>query len=250
IEEKESLELEVEGWVSEEYGSRTISYREGKLRMNEYVSILDRVYIGLIPSGKKYLRMTLTDELWEKTRKEHCDTRKLLEEFMKYDYTEIGRSTIDGVEVEGIECRDPGIARGVPANIAGGMIGNVIARLWADIENDLPVRLEIEVFSKDGEKALDMVIYGYQWDIKLDPREFEPVVPDDYELVADVELSADEKSVVEGLGFFAEYVGGRYPSDLSAMTMTRELRAGLLATFGGDPPWPPKPGDAQRAQCP
>ena len=247
LDEKGSVQLEAQGWVSEEYGSRTISYREGELRMDEYVSIPDRVYIGLIPSGKKYLRMTLTDELWEKTRKEHCDTRKLVEEFMKYDYTEIGHSTINGIEVEGIECRDPGIARGVPASIAGGMIGNVVARLWADVENDLPVRLEIEVFSKDGEKALDMVIYGYQWDIKLDPREFEPVIPDDYELVADVELSADEKSVVEGLGFFAEYAGGRYPSDLSAMTMIRELRAGLLATFGGNPPWPPKPGDAQRA---
>jgi hypothetical protein len=247
LEEKSSVQLEAQSWVSEEYGARTDSYREGKLRMNEYVSIPDRVYIGLIPSGKKYLRMTLTDELWEKTRKEHCDPAKLVEEFMKYDYKKIGRSIIDGVEVEGIECRDPKIARGVPANIAGGMIGNVVARLWADVENDLPVKLRIEVFSKDGEKAFDMVTYGYQWDIKLDPREFEPVIPDDYELVADVELSADEKSVIEGLSFFAEYAGGRYPSDLSAMTMTRELRAGLLAIFGGDPPWPPKPGDSQRA---
>jgi hypothetical protein len=31
------------------------------------------------------------------------------------------------------------------------------------------------------------------------------------------------------------------------MAMGRELRAGLLATFGGNAPWPPKPGDAQRA---
>jgi len=245
--EQEGIQLEAQGWVSEEYGSRTISYRDGELRMNECVSIPNKVYIGLIPSGKKYLRMTLTDELWEKTRKDHCDPRKLVEEFMKYDYREIGRSTIDGIEVEGIECRDPAIARGVPANIAGGMIGNVVARLWADVENNLPVKLQIEVFSKGGEKALEMVIYEYQWDIQLDSREFEPVIPDDYELVADVELSADEKSVIEGLDFFAEYVGGKYPSDLSAMTMTRELRAGLLAKFGGNPPWPPRPGDAQRA---
>jgi hypothetical protein len=247
LEEKGSVQLEAQSWVSEEYGARTDSYREGNLRMNEYISIPDRVYIGLIPNGKKYLRMTLTDELWEKTRKEHCDPAKLVEEFMKYDYKKIGRSIIDGIEVEGIECRDPGIARGVTASIAGGMIGNVVARLWADVKNNLPVRFQIEVFSKDGEKAFDMVTYGYQWDIKLDPKEFEPVIPDDYELVVDVELSADEKSVVEGLGFFAEYVGGRYPSDMSAMTMTRELRAGLLAKFGGEPPWPPQPGDAQRA---
>ena len=246
LEEKESVELGVESWVSEEYGVRTNTYREGKLRTEGYLSIPDRVAVTIIPSEKTYLRMTLTDELYEKVQKEFCDPRKLVEEFMKYEYVELGRSTIDGIKVEGIECRDPKIARGVAAEIAGEMIGNVVARLWAAVENDLPVRLQIEVFSKDGEKALDVVTYGYQWDIELEPKVFEPDIPDDYKLVADVELSADEKSVVEGLGVFAEYADGRYPSDMSAMTMGRELHAGLLAKFGGEPPWPPKPGDAKR----
>ena len=246
LEKKESVELEAQGWVSEEHGVRTNTYREGKLRTKGYLSIPDRVAVTIIPSEKTYLRMTLTDELFEKVQKEFCDPRKLVEEFMKYEYVELGRSTIDGIEVEGIECRDPKIARGVAAEIAGDMIDNVVARLWAAVENDLPVKFQIEVFSKDGEKALDVVTYGYQWDIELEPKVFEPDIPDDYKLVADVELSADEKSVVEGLGLFAEYADGRYPSDMSAMTMGRELRAGLLATFGGEPPWPPKPGDAKR----
>jgi hypothetical protein len=246
IGEKENLELEVEGWISEENGIRTNTYTKGKLRSKGYLSISDQVAITLIPDQKKYLRMRLTDELFEKLQGEFYDPRKLLEEFMKYDYKKLGRSTIDGIEVEGIECRDPKIAKGVSAEIAGEMVGNVVARLWADIENDLPVRLQIEVFSKDGEKIFDMVTYRYQWDIKIDASEFEPDIPDDYKLVADVELSADEQSVIEGLGFFAEYVGGKYPSEMSAMTMGRELRAGLLATFGGDPPWPPKPGDEKR----
>jgi len=246
LEEKGSVELEVEGWVSEEHGVRVNSYKEGKLRTKEYVLIPDRLAVVVLPGTKTYLRMTLTDELFEKIQKEYCDPRKLVEEFMKYDYTKLGRSTIDGIEVEGIECRDPRIARGVAASIAGGMIGNVVARLWAAVENDLPVRLQIEVFTEDGEKALDMLAYGYQWDIELEPKVFEPDIPDDYKLVADVELSSDEESVVEGLAVFAEYASGRYPSDMSAMTMTRELRAGLLATFGGEPPWPPKPGDEKR----
>ncbi len=246
LEEKESVELEVRGWVSEEHGIRTNTYKEGKLRTKGYLSILDRVAVTIIPSQKTYLRMTLTDELFEKVQKEFYDPRKLVEEFMKYEYVELGRSTIDGIKVEGIECRDPKIARGVAAEIAGEMIDNVVARLWAALENDLPVRLQIEVFAEDGEKVLDLVTYGYKWDIEIDPHEFEPDIPDDYKLVADVELSADEKSIVEGLAFFAEYADGRYPSDMSVMTMTRELRAGLLATFGGEPPWPPKPGDEKR----
>jgi hypothetical protein len=247
LDEKDSVELEAQAWVSEKNGIRTNTYREGKLRTKGYLSISDRVAVTVIPSQKTYFRMTLTDKLFEKIQKEYCDPRKLLEEFMKYEYTKLGRSKIDGIEVEGIECRDPRIARGVAANIAGEMIGNVVARLWAAVENDLPVRLQIEVFTEDGEKVLDMVAYGYQWDIELEPKVFEPDIPDDYKLVADVELSSDEESVVEGLGLFAEYADGRYPSDMSAMTMTRELHAALLATFGGEPPWPPKPGDAKRA---
>jgi hypothetical protein len=246
IEEKKHLELEVEGWVSEENGIRTNTYEKGALRTQGYLSIADQVAVTLIPEQKTYLRMRLTDELFKKLQREFYDPRKLLEEFMKYDYKKLGRSTIDGIEVEGIECRDPKIAKGVSAEIAGEMIGNVVARLWAAVDNDLPVRLQIEVFSENGEKIFDMVTYGYQWDIKIDPSEFEPDIPDDYKLVADVELSADEQSVIEGLGFFAEYAGGRYPSEMSAMAMGRELRAGLLATFGGDPPWPPKPGDEKR----
>jgi len=246
IEEKGNLELEVEGWVSEENGIRTNTYKKDRLQSIGYLSISDQVAVTLIPDKKTYLRMRLTDELFEKLQREFYDPRKLLEEFMKYDYKKLGRSTIDGIEVEGIECRDPKIAKGVSAEIAGEMVSNVVARLWADVENDLPLRLQIEVFSEDGEKIFDMVTYGYQWDIELDPREFEPDIPDDYKLVADVDLSADEQSVIEGLGFFAEYVGGRYPSEMSAMTMGRELRAGLLATFGGNPPWPPKPGDEKR----
>ena len=246
IEEKENLELEVEGWVSQENGIRTNTYKKGRLKSKGYLSLSDQVAVTLIPDQKTYLRMRLTDELFEKLQREFYDPRKLLEEFMKYDYEKLGRSTIDGIEVEGIECRDPKIAKGVSAEIAGEMIGNVVARLWADVENDLPVRLQIEVLSEHGEKIFDMVTYGYQWDIKVDAGEFEPDIPDDYELAADVELSEDEQSVIEGLGFFAEYVGGRYPSEMSAMTMGRELRAGLLATFGGDPPWPPKPGDEKR----
>ena len=246
LDEKESVELEVRGWVSEKNGIRTNTYEEGKLRTKGYLSIPDRVAVTVIPSQKTYLRMTLTDELFEKVQKDFYDPRKLVEEFMKYEYTKLGRSKIDGIEVEGIECRDPKIARGGAAVIAGDMIDNVVARLWAAVENDLPVKFQIEVFSKDGEKALDVVTYGYQWDIELEPKVFEPDIPDDYKLVADVELSADEKSVVEGLGLFAEYADGRYPSDMSAMTMARELRAGLLAMFGGEPPWPPKPGDEKR----
>ncbi|UCG58438.1 MAG: hypothetical protein JSU70_02815 [Phycisphaerales bacterium] len=245
-EESEAIELQAEVRVAAEYGVRTISYMKGELHTKTYLSIPEKVAVTVIPKAKVYLRQTVTDELFEKMARQNCDPRKLVQEFMKYEYTELGRRTIDGVEVEGIECRDSRVAASVISGVAGEMVDNVVGRLWAAVEDDLPVKLEIEVFGKDGEKKIDMVTYEYQWNIDVDPNEFEPEIPDEYKLAADVEVSADEKSVLEGLGFFAEYADGRYPSELSAMTMARELRDALTARYGGDPPWPPKPGDEQR----
>ncbi|NQT03054.1 MAG: hypothetical protein HQ580_13580, partial [Planctomycetes bacterium] len=97
-EEKENLELEVEGWVSEENGIRTNTYEKGRLLNKGYLSLSDQVAVTLIPDQKKYLRMRLTDELFEKLQREFYDPRRLVEEFMKYDYKKLGRSTIDGIE--------------------------------------------------------------------------------------------------------------------------------------------------------
>lgn len=244
---RDTTEIQSEVRVSTDRGVRIVSYIGGKLSTQTYISIPEQVAITMIPAKKGYLRQTLTDELFERLGQEHGDPRTLVEKIMQYDYTELGHSTIAGIEVEGIESRDPRIAAGVLSGIAGQTVGNVVGRLWADVKTDEPVRLEIEVFSGDGKKVIDMVVYDYDWDIAIDPAEFEPAIPDDYRLLADVEVSVDEESVIVGLGFFAEYADGRYPSELSTMTLAQELRSALRAKFGGNLPWPPKPGDEKRA---
>ena len=52
IEEKENLELEVEGWVSEENGIRTNTYKKDRLQSIGYLSISDQVAVTLIPDKK------------------------------------------------------------------------------------------------------------------------------------------------------------------------------------------------------
>ncbi len=230
MQERGTMKMEAEVMISQDYGMRVNASVDGKPAAQVYVLPAQGLLYSVGVEEKQYMRVNLTDELLEQVQKDNGDPRRVVEEFMKYEYTELGRDTIDGIEVEGIESKDPGIA--------GGILGDVTGRLWCAVENGLPVRLEVEAYSEDGTKVMDMVQNGYTWDLNVDISEFEPNIPDDYKLLAELELSAGEKSVVEGIQFFAELTGGRYPSELSALIMVQELRklqGAMAERFGGSP---------------
>ena len=107
----------------------------------------------------------------------------------------------DGVEVEGFESTDP--------NVVQNVLGNVLARLWVNVETKLPVRYDIEVLSDDGEPLMNMSVCNFQWDVEVEPGFFVVSIPEDDELMAEVELAGGEKSLAEGLGVFAEMTGTR-----------------------------------------
>ena len=228
--------MEMEAWVSKELGMRMNTYTEGQLISKTYVLMSEEAVISVIPPSKQYIRMTLTGELFEKMQEDNGDPRKMVDDFMKCEYTELGPNTIDGIKVEGIESRDP--------EIAEAMLGDVVARLWVAVENDLPVRMEIIGYS-DGEEAFSMVVDEFRWDVQIDAAEFEPNIPDDYKQIADVKITGDEKDVVEGLRFFAELTGGKYPSEMSVMKVTQELQDAVKAGFVGEPNSVPAEEDIQ-----
>ena len=89
------------------------------------------------------------------------------------EYTELGRDTIDGIEVEGIETTDPAYY--------SGMIDKHCCRLWVDIETQLPVRLEMEMQpALTGKSTISVVMDKFEWGVKFEPGFFEPEIPDDY----------------------------------------------------------------------
>jgi hypothetical protein len=241
-----TTEIESQVRVDTAVGIHIVSSMKGAPYSESFVSIPKEAGVTLLPARKAYLRQKMTGGMLEKMGTQHGDPRQMVARFLEYPHTKLGRSTIEGVEVEGLECRDPGVAAGVFGGVAGQTIQNVVGRLWADPRTNLPVKLELEAFSADGRKAAEMVQSDYDWAPRIDPAEFEAVIPEDYKLVADVEVSFNEESVVEGLRFFAEYAGGKYPTELSAMVVGRELRLALNARFGPNPPWPPQPGDEKR----
>ena len=71
-----------------------------------------------------------------------------------------------------------------------------------------------------------MVLYNFQWNVKLEPSIFEPNIPSDYTGsekkwpdVSDI----TEARLVKGLRVVAELTDGRYPSNLARITIMKEI---------------------------
>jgi hypothetical protein len=223
--EGKEINIDMEATVAKDIGMRVAARADGKLVSDTYIVMDEGVSISLMPEAKKYVRMTLTDDLLEKMQKDNGDPRAMLKEFTSNEHTPLGRSVVDGIEVEGFESTDP--------NIVANVLGSVLGRIWVDVETRLPIRYDIEVLDKHGEITMEMTVSGFEWDIDVDPGDLTVQIPDDYELMADVQMSADEKGIVEGLSLFAEFAGGKYPSELNMMTVMQEFQSAMIAKLGG-----------------
>jgi len=200
-----------------------------QIATNTYVLFDQGAIVTVIPKEKKYIRMKLTDELLAKMEKENGDPRTMLKEMMKHEYTKLGRDTINGIEVEGIEVTDPAMG--------AGMFDELEAQLWCNVETDLPVLMTMKASAKNGEVVLDMVLENFDWDVEINPIELEPNIPDDYELLTETEfgIAKDGKEIVEALRFFAVVADGKYPSSLTGMTVIKELTDAVMIKFAGQP---------------
>ncbi len=216
---QEPQEIEFVMYRSTEFGIRRDSYLKGKLFTQLYIGRDSQQSCEILPSQKKYVRAVLT-EAQLKDMREKNDPRKLTEEFSKYTYKEIGRKTINGVECEGIETTDPGFGKTLFEEGRG--------RLWVNVETELPVLIEMEGTSSGGKLDIQLVMDDFQWDASLTAADFTPTIPDDYELMAHVDLSDTEQTLIKGLRGFAELSGGRYPSSLDLMTSSAEIQVAFI----------------------
>ncbi len=223
-------EVDADMYISSDYGNRMDTYVDGNLAMQAYVLPGEKIMISVIPPAKKYMRMLLTDDYLAKMKQQGQDPRDMVKNFMLGEYTELGRDTIDGVEVEGIEVVNPPPVRGIYDNFVG--------KLWVDVDTELPVRLEFEAQVSAGADKIDlsMVMDDFEWEVELAPAVFEPNIPADYTMMAEMKMpTLDEGSAIEGLRLFAEMTDGRYPSQMNLMTITKELGYAFGKKLGSDP---------------
>jgi hypothetical protein len=210
-------QIESKVYVSSDYGQKIVTYLDGNEFQQVYVMADGNAEVLVMPTEKKYMRLVLTEETQSKLKSQMQDPRDTITKFMTGPFKELGKDTINGIEVKGIEVNNPPGVRNV--------YNNFIGRTWVDVATEYPVRIETEMEIGTGADTTKMltVMDGFEWGTELDPGIFEPNIPSDYKMMAEMKLPAqDEASAIEGLHTFAEMTDGRYPSQMNVMTLTKE----------------------------
>jgi hypothetical protein len=162
-------------YISEEYGYKSEVYYGGTLFQLKYRLYRQKVAYNIRPDRKQYWRSEYSDEeAVERSRMD--DPRAWLKAILSSEYTKLGRTTINGVTVEGIEYK-----------WAGKTGGDNVMRLWVDVETNLPVRIEREGLAREeGQmRPVKYVMENFEWNVPLDESLFEPNIPADYTLQGD-----------------------------------------------------------------
>jgi len=210
-------------YYSSEHGLRAENYINDKLSFTMYLNPKENIFVSVMPDQKKYMKVTdkSPDELKQISEKD--DPRVMVRHMMSTEYEQLGRDTINGIDVEGIECTGP--------RVMGGMFEDATARLWVEIGTDFPVRIEIEGIVGGGQMEMSMVMDDFQWNVELDPALFVPDIPSDY-TSQEMKTEANEGTAINGLKLFAELTGGRYPDNLALLTLLKEITEELTKKYG------------------
>jgi outer membrane lipoprotein-sorting protein len=214
-------DVEMTFYRSTKFGTRRDSYYNDELISQLYIPARGNKGVELVPSVKQYVEAVFTDEQIKEIAEKN-DPRAIVKEFMCCnEYTKIGRQTIDGIEVEGIEVDNE--------NFGATLFEKGKGRLWAAVDTDLPVLIELEGTSAGGSVQITMTIDGFDWEPGLQAEDFEPDIPADYTIMAKVDLSDSVEAVVKGLRGFAEITEGKFPTNLDIMTTSKEIRDAFIA---------------------
>ena len=148
-----------------------------------YVIPGENIYLGISHpitdnrekhNGHCWQKKLSEDELvvWYK----YHDPREWAKQALSLPYKKLGRDSIGGFEVEGVEIEGHNLELcPLPHKPV-----NTIVRIWVDIETSLPVRYEAVVEKGAGVGDWCMVADEFQWSVEPGDDVFVPNIPDDY----------------------------------------------------------------------
>jgi outer membrane lipoprotein-sorting protein len=220
-------EQQMEGTItiSTEYGMKmdmdmnmVVNGASQKMKQLMYVLPNEKKVYMITPEQKQYITIEFDESVLARMKKQSNDPREFLRQVVNSKYTDIGKSVIDGVEVEGFETTDPACL--------GGMMEDVKVTLWVDRKTELPVREEMH-YKMNDQMQMEVELYDFQWYAQVNADEFKPVIPQDYTtlLPGGYKMpSASEEGAIEGLRF-CEQIMGRYPKKIDMMNLMNEIVA-------------------------
>ncbi len=215
-----NLEAHATHWISQELGMTKSNYEvvdpngEVSTVSTRYFLPQKKTLITIFPKQKKYLRKELDDaEVEREVEERKNDPRAMIKGILKCKYESLGRSTIDGIEVEGFQTRDPNYFSDENPDRR-----QFYGKIWVDVKTRLPARFESNIIQDVDRMGNTMhshlMMYDFKWDVLVDAAEFEPVIPDDYTRKADIPVKRPantEENMIKGLKLFAD-LSGNYPA--------------------------------------
>lgn len=186
--------------------------------------------IAVSHETKTYIRMKFEDTLLEDYKERYNDPAAIIKQILSCNHTNLGKSVLDGIMVEGFQTTDPAYKPGFFGLFGQADLGSepekVDVKIWVDVNTFLPVRSEEDVLEKDG-TYIHEVSSDFRWNVPAGEAGFEPEIPDDYKSVGgvgDINVPAlNEENTINGLKLFAN-LAGEYPDNLSRETFYEKAK--------------------------
>ena len=136
---------------------------------------------------KKYMELALPEEQVNLMKQEH-DAVNLMKSMMALRYVSLGKASMHGVDVEGIEVADEPFKK--------ELYDRCTARLWVSVKSGLPVLFEIRGMS--GHVEITTRFENFAWNTTLAENFFEADINNEYTLTAQVnEPPMNEETAVQ-----------------------------------------------------
>lgn len=157
--------------------TRTDQYEADRITGSLYQDYNARTMVRIEHDNKQYFRHTMSERTAQDHRKE-IDPKCWVQKFLSCECRNLGQKTIDGILCEGLETTDPAFL-----DDSDPPVESLMLQLWVSVETGYPVLFECNAVNEpDDGGRIEVVMDQFQWDVELDPIEFEPKIPPDYEL--------------------------------------------------------------------
>jgi len=176
----------------------------------DYVSLQKKTFTSINTPEKKYVRVKLGDagaQAQQKMFGPYGDPVAIIKGIMACKYENLGRSTINGVEVEGFHTTDPNCRSPLTVDLLKNQ--QLEVKLWVDVKTRLPVRSEGLTSGRDegGNTISHHLVNNFEWDVPVTAADFDPPpVPDGYTVVNGLD-DRDEETAIRGLKQCIELFG-------------------------------------------
>jgi len=210
--------------MSQEYGSKAIIENRdpngeeitAAIKCNYPHQKLREIVIGY--TKKTYKHRVIDIQTQDEQSQSQEDSLSSLKEVLNSNHENIGRSIVDGVEVEGFQTTKTDYIvknyRYKGPRLINGKDKQYNTRLWVDVKTLLPVRIEYlisSIYDGNNRVFLQQVDYNFQWDVPVDASTFEaPPIPDGYVIEDIFPEPANEENAIGGFKQCVEFFGN-YP---------------------------------------